>query len=158
MKNQACKVSEALKLCTKCQSVKPTSQFNNNKWKSDGLQHYCRECHRKSVVKSQKTHRESFLRRSQRYNERKRNEIRRLVFEHLRAHPCIDCGESDVTVLDFDHQRDKKYSISQLIISNKQWVDILKEIEKCEVRCANCHRRKTAEKFGWKKFKWQMEV
>ncbi len=143
------------KPCPKCYLVKPTSDFNKNKWKSDGLQHYCRDCHRKSVVESQKTHRVSFLRRSQRYNERKRNESRRLVFEYLKAHPCVDCGEADVTVLDFDHQRDKQYTISQLIISNKQSDQILHEIEKCDVRCANCHRRKTAEKFGWNKFKWQ---
>jgi hypothetical protein len=148
-------VSEELKLCTKCNFAKPKGEFNRNKWKKDGLQHYCRDCHRKSVVTSQRTHRDAFLKRSQWYNERKRNENRRLVFEYLRTHPCIDCGESDVTVLDFDHQRDKKYTISQLIISNKLWEQILTEIEKCEVRCANCHRKKTAEKFGWKKFKWQ---
>ncbi|SRR2546423_11259203 len=153
MKHESYDNSEPPKLCTKCQSLKPTGKFNKNKWKSDGLQHYCRDCHRKSVVSSQRTHRESFLKRSQRYNERKRNEIRRCVFEYLRIHPCADCGESDVTVLDFDHQRDKKYAISKLICSNKQWADILEEIEKCEIRCANCHRRKTAEKFGWKKFK-----
>jgi hypothetical protein len=146
---------EGTKLCAKCSSVKPTSEFNRNKWKKDGLQHYCRECHYQSVIASQRTHREAFLKRLQRYNERKRNEIRRMVFEYLQTHPCVDCGESDVIVLDFDHQRDKKHTISQLIISNKQWADILNEIEKCEVRCANCHRRKTAQQFGWKKFKWQ---
>ncbi len=149
------KVSEDTKLCTKCQSVKPTSEFNKNKWKRDGLQHYCRDCHRRSVVGSQKTHREAFLKRLQRYNERKRNATRRFVFDYLSTHPCVDCGESDVTVLDFDHQRDKKHTISQLIIFNKEWNYILHEIEKCEVRCANCHRKRTAEKFGWKKFMWQ---
>jgi thymidine kinase len=123
--------------------------------KKDGLQHYCRDCHRRSVVGSQRNHREAFLKRLQRYNERKRNEDRRQVFDYLKTHPCVDCGEPDVIVLDFDHQRDKQYTISELIISNKQWEQILTEIEKCEVRCANCHRRKTAEKFGWKKFKWQ---
>ncbi len=144
------------KLCIKCNSVKSTNEFNKNKWKKDCLQQYCRDCHL-SVVSSQRTHREAFLKRLQRYNERKRNVTRRLVFDYLQVHPCVDCGEPDVIVLDFDHQRDKKYTISQLIVSNKEWSQILNEIEKCEVRCANCHRRKTAEKFGWKKFKWQIE-
>jgi hypothetical protein len=77
----------ASKLCRSCGSLKPAAEFNKNKWKSDGLQHYCRDCHRKSVVDSQRRHRESFLRRSRRYNERKRNENRRLVFEYLKNHP-----------------------------------------------------------------------
>jgi RNA polymerase subunit RPABC4/transcription elongation factor Spt4 len=43
-------MSEDLKLCARCGSVKPTEEFNKNKWKKDGLQHYCRDCHRRSVV------------------------------------------------------------------------------------------------------------
>jgi len=29
------------------------------------------------------------------------------------------------------------------------WGTILKEINKCVVRCANCHLRKTAQEEGW---------
>ena len=150
-------MSDELKLCARCGSIKQTSEFNRNKWKKDGFQHYCRDCHRKSVVESQRNHRDAYLRRFQRHNERKRNENRRLIFEYLKVHPCVDCGEADITVLDFDHQRDKQSSISRLVMANKPWADILLEIEKCEIRCANCHRRRTAEQFGWKKFKWQVD-
>jgi hypothetical protein len=146
-----------MKLCAKCGCLKAAGDFNRNKWKKDGLQHYCRDCHRRSVVQSQRTHRDAFLRRQRRYNDRKRNEIRRNIFDYLRAHPCVDCGESDVLVLDFDHRRDKEHAISQLVCSNKSWGEILREIEKCEIRCANCHRRKTARQFGWKKFYWQLD-
>ncbi len=150
-------MNERQKLCPKCCSLKSKSEFNRNKWKKDGLQHYCRDCHRASVVESQRSHREAFLKRLRRHNERKRNEIRKCIFEYLKSHPCIDCGESNVIVLDFDHQRDKKHTISHLITSNKSWDYISLEIEKCEVRCANCHRKKTAEQFGWKKFQWQTD-
>jgi hypothetical protein len=148
-------MSVDMKLCGKCGSTKATTQFNRNGWRKDGLQHYCRDCHRKSVVDAQRNHREAFLKRLRRHNDKKRNETRRLIFEYLRAHPCVDCGEADVVVLDFDHQRDKKSSISKLIVSNKTWNYISREIEKCEVRCANCHRRRTAEKFGWLKYRMQ---
>ena len=60
---------------------------------------------------------------------------------------CIDCGESDPIVLDFDHQLDKKFCISRY---RGHGIKALEgEIAKCVVRCSNCHRRKTAKDFGW---------
>jgi hypothetical protein len=46
-------------------------------------------------------------------------------------------------VLEFDHLRDKRFSIGQ-DISRRSWRSILAEMEKCEVVCANCRRRRTA--------------
>jgi hypothetical protein len=34
---------------------------------------------------------------------------------------------------------------------HKPWSRVLLEIEKCDVRCANCHRRRTAQQYGWRK-------
>ena len=146
-----------MKVCARCQRLKVAAEFNRNGRRKDGLQHYCRSCHRESVTQSQRTHRDAFLKRQRCYNNRKRDEFRRNIFVYLKAHPCVDCGEADVIVLDFDHRRDKKHTISQLVYSNKSWEEILGEIEKCEIRCANCHRRKTARQFGWKKYLWQVE-
>ena len=66
----------------------------------------------------------------------------------LREHPCVDCGEDDPVVLEFDHLRDKKFSISAGI-QGRRWQDVLDEIAKCEVVCANCHRRRTAKRGGF---------
>ena len=67
--------------------------------------------------------------------------------EYLLQHPCVDCGETDLMVLEFDHlpQFQKIKDVTRLIGSNKLLVD---EVAKCEVRCANCHRRKTFERSG----------
>ena len=68
----------------------------------------------------------------------------------LRAHPCLDCGETDPLVLEFDHKKDKCFEIARGV-REKSWEQILSEIEKCEVVCANCHRRRTAKTWGFTK-------
>lgn len=61
---------------------------------------------------------------------------------------CIDCGYNEHGVaLQFDHVgNDKKASVSNLIRSDYAWSTILEEINKCEVRCANCHAVVTARR------------
>lgn len=72
------------------------------------------------------------------------------VCDYLHRHPCVDCGEPDIVVLDFDHRDPEKKSdtIQAMIHSSYSWNTIMKEINKCDVRCANCHRRRTARQFG----------
>jgi hypothetical protein len=67
------------------------------------------------------------------------------IVDYLRTHPCVDCGERDIVVLEFDHLRDKTASVSRLLAANSIR-RIQQEIAKCEVVCANCHRRRTARR------------
>lgn len=60
----------------------------------------------------------------------------------------VDCGIKDPVVLDADHQRDKAYEVSTLLHGNFTWRFLEKELAKCVVRCANCHRRRTGSKYG----------
>lgn len=71
---------------------------------------------------------------------------------HLKENRCVDCGESDPIVLQFDHREpsEKSGNVSALISRGNSWSRVLAEIEKCDVRCANCHMRRTAKQFGWK--------
>ncbi|WP_156759614.1 hypothetical protein [Microbacterium karelineae] len=83
---------------------------------------------------------------------RHRNFVR--LMSYLREHPCCDCGESDPIVLDFDHLpgHSKRFNISQAVGgSTRSWETILSEIAKCEVVCANCHRRRSAERGRFRK-------
>lgn len=75
---------------------------------------------------------------------KRRENIKRKMMEFYKDHPCVDCGETDPRVLDFDHINNKKHNISTLLRKEYSWDSILKEAAKCEVRCANCHRKKTA--------------
>jgi hypothetical protein len=87
---------------------------------------------------------DSILARSAKINQRNRE----LYLNYLLIHPCVDCGESDPVVLEADHVRDKSYDVSRMI-QGWSWNRILQELKKCEIVCANCHRRRTAKSQGW---------
>ena len=82
--------------------------------------------------------------------KRHRVNIRVRLYEFLSTKSCIDCGENDYRVLDFDHiHRTRKFkSISDMRSGHYSWESIYTEIRKCEIRCANCHRRKTYTQLG----------
>jgi len=80
-------------------------------------------------------------------NQRVEAENRKRICEYLDDHPCVDCGEDDIVVLEFDHLRDKKYAVGQMM-RDARWDRIMAEIAKCEVVCANCHKRRTAQRRG----------
>lgn len=96
-------------------------------------------------------HRDEHLERVAERKRRVRTENRKAVLTYLLAHPCVDCGERDPDVLDFDHVRGEKRSeVTDLAFHNSlNWAAVEVEIAKCEVRCANCHRRKTRKSLGW---------
>ncbi len=71
-----------------------------------------------------------------------------MLVEYLRTHPCVDCGEDDVLVLEFDHLEDKLFSIARGF-RDRPLQALLDEMAKCEVVCANCHRRRTAARGGF---------
>ena len=95
-----------------------------------------------------------YLANRQRYIDQaaivKRKQLRQrtlYLIEYFKSHPCVDCGEDDPVVLEFDHLSEKLFDIGREI-HNRGWQSILDEIEKCEVVCANCHRRRTARRRG----------
>ena len=85
----------------------------------------------------------------------KKSTIRRnrlAIWVYLDTHPCVDCNESEKILLEFDHliPKDKVDVISRMV-RKVGMTKLFKEIAKCEVRCANCHRRKTAQDYTWYK-------
>jgi hypothetical protein len=92
-----------------------------------------------------------YVEKSRKRRQRYYRETHIKIFEYLRLHPCVDCGETDPIVLEFDHidQESKIAAISEMVRVQRAWQVILDEIGKCEVRCANCHRRRTAVQAGW---------
>ncbi len=115
----------------------------------------CANCHRRKTAKERKWF--SWLSRNGQGNvpdkhNPGRERARKFVHEYLSTQSCVDCGQSDPVVLEFDHFGDKTTSIAKMAADGFGIETIQREIEKCEVRCANCHRIKTANERGW--FKW----
>jgi hypothetical protein len=77
--------------------------------------------------------------------------VQRNVLEYPASHPCVDCGANDPELLEFDHidRAAKDAAVGDMIKHRRGRRIIRAEIEKCLVRCANCHRRRTARQFGW---------
>ena len=138
-----------MKTCPGCKETKELIAFAHNKAKKDGYQTYCKLCKVAQDKLYYSTNKESHKKRVQQYW----NENRQRLWQYLLEHPCVDCGITNPIVLEFDHLRDKIGSISNLLnIQKYSWKALEKEISKCEVRCANCHRIKTAQQFSWYTF------
>lgn len=91
-----------------------------------------------------------YLQKAARQRKVQIKRLRQFVVDYLGVHSCIDCGETNPVCLEFDHVRGRKYkAISAMIASAASIAAITKEISKCEVRCANCHRKKTAKQQRW---------
>ena len=122
------------KVCSKCKIGKTLNMFSK---KGDKPQSYCKECHKEYRDQHYLNNREKYILKSHNYKiEFKEwfNDIRKNL-------KCSKCEESRWWVLDFHHRNpeEKDYNISDLVTKCSK-VLIIKEVEKCDVLCSNCHR------------------
>jgi hypothetical protein len=123
-----------MKFCPRCKEKKQLDEFYKKKGRRAAS--YCKLCQHAYL-------REHYKKTSAIYNVRryalhlkytKRN--RRLVLDHLARHPCVDCNESDVVVLDFDHIRGSKFGdVSRMIVGGTSQKRLQAEIDKCRSVC-----------------------
>lgn len=116
---------ESYRRCCSCDELQPIFKFSGS-WR------VCKTCDK--VRKKEKV-----------------NKAHSFVLKYLRDHPCVDCGCTDVSVLVFDHLRDKKKILSYFIKLGYCIETIKEEISKCEVRCSNCHAKKNSIEQNWYK-------
>ena len=137
-----------MKICKHCLTQKPLSSFKTYKGKKNN--HYlCEECIRK-YNRDYWAKKKKHLSKKKKENALKLKERNKLyVIDFLKKSKCVDCSIDNLLVLEFDHIKEKKlYNISEMV-SNCSLETLKKEIEKCEVVCANCHRIRTAKMFGY---------
>lgn len=146
------------KKCTKCNIDKILDDFWwKNKAKSI-KQPLCKVC----TLKYQKVHYKKSSKRRKKISEanfivKERNRI--WILDYLLLHSCVDCGEMDLRVLDFDHvERSTKFmTVAKMVTGCWSLNKIKEEIAKCVVRCANCHRKRTAIQFEWRKATYKQD-
>lgn len=90
-------------------------------------------------------HKAAYFAKAKKHDVAQRRRITAYILDYLSAHPCVDCGESDPIVLEFDHRDPvaKDFDISNMRFKAFSLGRVMEEIAKCDVRCANCHRRRT---------------
>lgn len=87
--------------------------------------------------------------RAREHAAKTRRTVREWLHAYLLEHPCVDCGETNPIVLEFDHVRGTKiFNVGEATSKGRSLKRVIAEVEKCEVRCANCHRRKTYKEAG----------
>jgi len=110
------------KVCGKCGEEKALSSFLPARTTPDGYGNVCDPCRRKRLAKTARA---------------KRKEVRKLK-DKLKSVPCGDCNvQYPPYIMQFHHiDPSKKHKDVSAIHSIKE---LMREIEKCIILCANCH-------------------
>ncbi len=142
-----------MRQCNVCRVEKPLEAFSFRNRTAGTRNHTCRECFATYRREHYRRNRAAYIERNVRNMRARRHALRERLWKYLLEHPCVDCGEADPLVLEFDHvdPSTKRGALYTLAHSAYGWDTILVELQRCEVRCANCHRRRTARQFGWPK-------
>lgn len=132
------------KTCCTCGLSLPLASFNLRSSSPDGRQSRCRGCSRRWYEVNKVAHKANVRRLA----GIRKTLHRARIAEHFASHPCVDCGEADVRCLEFDHRdpSTKSDDVATLLSQAAAWARVRDEIAKCDVRCANCHRRVTADR------------
>lgn len=132
------------KKCGCCSLIREDSDFNV-KYRRGGLevlQSYCRDCQRATSAAHYQNNKDREKSRLAINRKRRQAEVR-LLLNELKDFPCADCGNRyKPWQIDFDHVHGTKMAnIARMLTASD--VQIMDEVAKCEVVCANCHRDRT---------------
>ncbi len=140
-------------LCNKCLEEKDISDFSFKKQDKNLRNKICKLCHSEYRRHHYLKNKEKYILKARRWNFKQKEVLSKYLYDILSQSHCVDCGEKDIIVLEFDHTNNKKHGIPEMYKNRYSLNAVENELKKCVVRCANCHRRKTAKEKGFWKFK-----
>ena len=139
------------KKCCKCKKDKPIDKFAFKNKKTGQRSSICKVCHNEYMKSHYINNSAKYKAKARTWTIGQRVVVRDYLYNYLKAHSCVDCGEANPVVLEFDHVKGiKKSNISDMISQGRSLKTVQEEIDKCETRCANCHRMKTAKDYNWR--------
>ncbi len=125
-------------VCRKCQREGPLRELGPDSVRRG----WCRACVRAYFADRGDVHKTQV----REAREARRVKARDLVFGLLAASRCADCGLADPMVLEFDHVGEKGGNLGDMVTHGYSVRALQREIEACEVVCANCHRYRTSSR------------
>lgn len=146
-----------MRVCTKCHIAKEDSEYFFKNKQTKKLHTQCKQCykeHRQTYYNAHYSkYRELYLQRAIKQREKLRTTFRKNMLIFLKDKRCVECGEDDIRTFEFDHLNpaDKSFDISQSVRLGYSWDNVVKEISKCRILCANCHKKHTSIQFDWYK-------
>ena len=121
-----------MKRCALCYIEKPLDDFARKaKWH----QPYCRICQKGYRKRHYLKNRQKYIDKAVRWKDQERVKV-----NIIKNKPCIDCGICyPPYVMQFDHTSNNKSFTIGSKVGRLGAKTITKEIEKCDIICANCH-------------------
>ena len=133
------------RICLDCGQERDTEQDLTWKYRERGIRNTkCKYCQSLRSKQHYKNNKQLYIERARTREVLVAEDNQRKLAGYFSCNPCVDCGQTDMRVLEFDHVRGKKSNdISKMMSIGCSWFTIEAEITKCEVRCASCHRIRT---------------
>ena len=127
-----------IKRCPKCKEYKLRAEFYKDKSRKDGLKCHCKACRLSDLRRWTKENRG----RCSAYMKEYFNKKRKFYREYKKNLKCQQCGEAHPACLEFHHRNpeEKEFGIGHSI-EKKSVEQVMNEIAKCDVLCANCHKK-----------------
>src|SRR5579859_6701098 len=124
------------KICPGCAEERDTERDFAWKNKAKGTrQRWCKFCQAEANSRHYQNNKQIYLDRALTRNAQVNTENKQRLYAYLSSHPCVDCSQTDIRVLEFDHVKgNKSASITTLLKNATSWKVIEDEIAKCEAR------------------------
>jgi len=120
---------EGLRVCPCCKDNLPTGAFYKRTRPGGGFSVWCKSCQRVEDV------------------ERQRRFKAKCV--DYKGGSCTRCGYSKyVGALEFHHRDPNTKDLAMAQARSQPWREVIAELDKCDLLCANCHREAHAELQG----------
>lgn len=124
------------KKCPKCNKTKSINSFYGDSGRRDKHHPHCKLCCR--------TYAKQYNKDSEYANKRRESyRINKIKAIDYLGNECINCGisfnENNACIFQFHHRKPEEKEIAMTLIFSFTWKRILKELDKCNLLCANCH-------------------